>query len=363
MAKVLVAVLDWGLGHASRSSRIIRILKNQQHEVIIASSGPALQFLKSEFQGMKSYELPAYNIRYSSHRFLLVPSFLLLFPGIVRLFQKENRILQEIISREQISLIISDNRYGCYSRKVHSVFLCHQLTIPLSGIFRPLRKLVSLLHAVLIKRFDSVWVPDFPELNFSGSMGICPGLKPQYIGMLSRFSPCAPAAEKKFFITAIISGPDPQRTRLTENLEQILSSFDQPCLLLTGTPGAEGFRKQINQLTILNHAETQEMQKLICSSAYIIARSGYSSVMDYAVTASRVIFIPTPGQPEQEYIAQRMQRSETAVCLPEHKLTKQAIENLLTDLKSYEKKYEVNFTENFLATFPPLLNTRATEPD
>jgi UDP-N-acetylglucosamine transferase subunit ALG13 len=363
MAKVLVAVLDWGLGHASRSSRIIQILMNQKHEVVVASSGPALQFLKSAFPALGFYELPAYNIRYSSHRFLLAPFIVFHIPQFLRLIRKENQMLHQIISKEHFNLIISDNRYGVYSRQVHSVFLCHQLTIPVSGIIRPFRKIVSLLHARLIKRFDTVWVPDFPDLRFSGFMGICPGLTPQYIGMLSRFSPCTPAADKKFFITAIISGPNPQRTRLTENLEQILSSFDQPCLLLTGTPGAEGFRKQINQLTILNHAETQEMQKLICSSTYIIARSGYSSVMDFAVTGSRVIFIPTPGQPEQEYIAQRMQRSETAVCLSEHKLTRQAIENLLIDLKSYEKKYEVNFTENFLATFPPLLNTRATQPD
>jgi hypothetical protein len=356
MAKVLVAVLDWGLGHAARSSRIIQLLTNQNHEVIIASGGAALQFLKSGFPILKSYELPGYNVRYSKHKILLAPALMLSFPGFLKSIKEEHNILRKIISAENISLVISDNRYGCYNAQVHSIFICHQLTIPLHGLFRPFRNIVALFHARLIKKFDAVWVPDFPDRRFSGLMGVCPGLSPKYIGILSRFSSCPTTTNKQFFITAIISGPDPLRARLVTKLEQILSDFNLPCLLIIGMPGADKAPRRIKNLTILSHADTAQMQQIICSSEFLIARSGYTSLMDFAITGSRVLFIPTPGQPEQEYIADQMLRLGMATRLNENELTRNNIEHSLKNLQPLSINTDNNLSDNFLRALVPITN-------
>lgn len=356
MAKVLVAVLDWGLGHAARSSRIIQLLTNQNHEVIIASGGDALKFLKSGFPFLKTYELPGYKVRYSEHKILLAPALILSFPGFLKSIKEEHNILRKIISTENISLVISDNRYGCYNAQVYSIFICHQLTIPLHGLFRPFRNIVALFHARLIKKFDAVWVPDFPDRRFSGLMGGCPGLSPEYIGILSRFSSCPTTTKKQYYITAIISGPDPLRARLVTKLEQILSEFNRPCLLIAGVPGTDKTRQQITNLTILNHAETPQMQEVICSSEFIIARSGYTSLMDFAVTGSKVLFIPTPGQPEQEYIAEQMLLSGMAARLNENNLTLKNIEHCLDTLQPLSINADNNFSENFLRALVPITN-------
>ena len=63
--KILVAPLNWGLGHATRCIPIINALLSQNFEVYIASDGVALQLLQKEFPTLKSFELPSYQIKYA----------------------------------------------------------------------------------------------------------------------------------------------------------------------------------------------------------------------------------------------------------------------------------------------------------
>lgn len=37
---------------------------------------------------------------------------------------------------------------------------------------------------------------------------------------------------------------------------------------------------------------------------WVISRSGYSTVMDIAMLGKKAILVPTPGQPEQEYLGE-----------------------------------------------------------
>ncbi len=62
---VLFAVLNWGIGHASRSVPLIRALQNKGIPVILASDGVAADLLRIEFPGQIIHELPTYTIRYS----------------------------------------------------------------------------------------------------------------------------------------------------------------------------------------------------------------------------------------------------------------------------------------------------------
>ena len=63
--KILVAPLNWGLGHASRCIPIIYALKENNFTPIIASDGASLRLLKKEFPNDIFETLPDYNIQYS----------------------------------------------------------------------------------------------------------------------------------------------------------------------------------------------------------------------------------------------------------------------------------------------------------
>ena len=63
--KIIVAPLNWGLGHATRCIPIINGLLENGFEPIIASDGVALELLKKEFPKLISFELPSYNIKYA----------------------------------------------------------------------------------------------------------------------------------------------------------------------------------------------------------------------------------------------------------------------------------------------------------
>ena len=329
MGKILVAVLDWGLGHASRTTQLIQKLNEFGHEVIIASSGSAFEFLKLEFPEHQFLELPAYRPSYSFKSYLLIPSLIFNLPKFLKVIRAENHLVSDLTERENILMIISDNRYGCYSEKTNSVFIGHQLTIPLSGWLMPFRFMVSFIHSLMIKKFNQVWVPDDPKRFFSGLMGSAPGINPIYIGPLSRFRRGNVNSEKKYWITAIVSGPEPSRKKFADQLEGILTNMNKPCCLITGQPdaGLSSFKK--NNLTIKTHLLATELQQLINESEYIISRSGYSSIMDYAVTQSKVILVPTPGQPEQVYLAKRFSEMGKAVTIDQNKLTYSELNHLL----------------------------------
>jgi len=61
---IMVAPLNWGLGHATRCIPIINALKEKGFQPIIASDGSALALLKKEFPKEIFFTLPSYNILY-----------------------------------------------------------------------------------------------------------------------------------------------------------------------------------------------------------------------------------------------------------------------------------------------------------
>jgi len=56
--RILVAPLNWGLGHATRCIPIINELIRQNFEPVIASDGAALNLLQKEFPHLEYHILP-----------------------------------------------------------------------------------------------------------------------------------------------------------------------------------------------------------------------------------------------------------------------------------------------------------------
>ena len=306
---ILVAPLNWGLGHATRCIPLIEALLEQSFNVLLASDGAALALLRKEYPKLRFVELPSYSINYPKNGSYFRWNLLLKLPAIKKTMVAEKKLIQSMVSDGLIDGIISDNRFGIRNNKIPSVFITHQLNV-LSGITTPIS---TRMHWSIIKKFDECWVPDVEnQENLSGDLGHLAkrvsSLK--YIGILGRMKP--ENVSKKYDILAILSGPEPQRSLFEEKLLETLSGTDYTTLLVRGVVGKTQNQSQLANISIVNFMQSTDLERVINESAIVIARSGYTTLMDLSVMGKKAFFIPTPGQYEQLYLAKRMQKEGKA---------------------------------------------------
>jgi predicted glycosyltransferase len=306
--RILLAPLDWGLGHAVRCIPIIRELHLKGCEVVLAADGSIATLLEDEFPGIKIIQLKGYNIKYSS-RTSLFKSMLYQLPGILRTIQKEHRWLKKLLKSEHFDCIISDNRPGFWNKKVKCIYITHQLLIH-SGKGKWMNRLLQKIHSSYIKRFDSVWVPDLEgPKNLAGELShpITTNLHPKYIGFLSRLESEEPVSTE-IDLLILLSGPEPQRTILEKKIVVQLKEYKCSVYFVRGLPNFHTSQITIpSNVKLFNYMPASTLQKVIAASKFIICRSGYTSLMDLINLNKKAILIPTPGQPEQEYLATYMQ--------------------------------------------------------
>ena len=132
--RILFAIMGWGLGHATRCIPIIRSLMTENH-VILSSNGVSTTLLKQEFPTLKCIDYPDYSVTYPRNRVMFFPLITLQLPGIIIKLIKEYLQTQQVIKDENIDLIISDSRYGAFSKNIQTFFIIHQLRFQLSSIF------------------------------------------------------------------------------------------------------------------------------------------------------------------------------------------------------------------------------------
>ncbi|WP_459211458.1 glycosyltransferase [Aquimarina rhabdastrellae] len=303
MKKILVAPLNWGLGHATRCIPIINALLQEGFTPVIASDGDAKALLQKEFPTLESIELPSYNIKYAKKGSFFKFKMLFNSPKIVKAIQLERKATKKILTSDRYYGIISDNRMGVRHKDIPSVFITHQLTV-LSG---KTTKISTKLHNKYIKKFDACWVPDMATSpNLSGALGHPKKAKKavSYIGPISRFSSQQTPIENDIMV--LLSGPEPQRTMLEEKLLKELKESHKKILFVRGLIEDKQHISQLDNITIYNFLLGKEIEHAINSSELIISRSGYTTVMDLAKLQKKAFFIPTPGQFEQEYIAKRL---------------------------------------------------------
>lgn len=314
---VLVAPLDWGLGHATRCISLIRALVNCGHHVIIAADGPQRALLENEFPFLRFIELPGYRVRYSTRKWLLPLTLLQQLPRLWNSVQKEHRWLQKAIDQYDIHLVLSDNRYGLYTTKVPCVFITHQLTI--KATYKWLEWLMQRLNYYYINRYTACWVPDMAgKQNLAGILSHpaqLPRVPVRYMGVPARFEPVI--AMQKYSYAFMLSGPEPQRSILEKKILAQIHELEAPVLLVRGMPGTADVLEVPAFVTVYNHLPTAELQKALLESGMIICRSGYTSIVELLLLHKKAILVPTPGQTEQEYLALHMQQQSYAMCLPQ----------------------------------------------
>ncbi|MEZ4799929.1 MAG: glycosyltransferase [Flavobacteriales bacterium] len=300
---ILVAPLNWGIGHATRCVPIIQQYLNEGHQVLLASNGRAKAFLQQRFPELTFLpDPPDYDIEYpekGSWTFSIIKQ----VPKILKRIGAEHRWLKKMIDEYQISQVVSDNRYGLYAPNVHSVIITHQTApvVPKWG-----RRLVWSNMKRWLERFDECQICDEQPIEHSIGKSLShknlPG-NARFIGVLSRFSLIDTIPDTRYHTVAVVSGPEPTRTQFEMELIERLKQIDKPTLIIQGkTETSE--RKEYGQLTVVSHLPDQEFAAVLKGAKLVISRSGYSSLMDYRTLGIKHIeLIPTPGQTEQTYLA------------------------------------------------------------
>lgn len=307
--RILVAPLNWGLGHATRCIPIIEALIGKGFEPFIAGDGESLLLLEKEFPQLKSIKLPSYGIRYPKNGKFLKMKLLTDSPKVIKAIRSEKKQIESLVSSGKIDGIISDNRFGIVDERVPSVMVTHQLRV-LSG---QTSWLSTKIHQKFINSFDECWVPDMPgKTNLSGVLGHENSLAVpvKYLGILSRFK--FKSLTIKYDLIVVLSGPETQRSLLEVILLEKLKSFDGRVLIIQGKLEQKQMRKQVNNILLVNFMLADELESSIAESRMVLARSGYTTLMDLAVLKKKAFFIPTPGQYEQLYLAEYMEDRKIA---------------------------------------------------
>ena len=341
---ILVAPLNWGLGHATRCIPIIQALIDFGFNPIIASDGMALLLLQKEFPNLKCLELPSYKIEYpekkSSFKFKMLQN----MPSVIHAMFKEKKLVKKWVSDYNLIGIISDSRFGAYSKIVPSVFITHQLNV-LSGSTSWLT--IKTQH-LIIRKFNQCWVPDSEdEPNLSGKLGhlkIASGTI-KYLGPLSRMKKTD--VESKYKLMVLLSGPEPQRTLLEEILIRELKDFGGKMIFVKGIVEENIKMEKVGNCTYYNFMTSKELETKMNESEILICRSGYTTIMDLAKLQKKAILIPTPGQYEQEYLARRLFKQGRMLFVTQENFTISDLPEAQNFIGLPEIKEEVNWKELF----------------
>lgn len=295
MKRVLVAPLDWGLGHTARCIPLINELLSKNADVVFAGNKEQIKFAAQHFPKLKSIILFGYDVSYSA----IWPQWVKVGFQSLRLkkiIERENKWLDNLLQKEHFDLVISDNRFGLYNSNVRCIFITHQLNIP-SPLFK---RHVNSINLSYVRNFDECWIPDDPEINLSGDLS-SNSFEAKHIGLLSRFGK-AKMSETKYDVVLLLSGTEPQRSILEDKLLELFKNTSMNIAIVRGVDGSVG--EAGDNIETFGRLSAVQLSELMKKTECVVCRSGYSSIMDLVSLGKRMFLVPTPGQPEQEYLAQ-----------------------------------------------------------
>jgi len=276
------------------------------HEPVVVADGFPLAFLQQEFPSLRFIEFPSYAVYYAAGK-SQVGAMLFNFPNIITGIIREHFWLRDLLQSEHFDQVISDNRFGMWNKRVHSIYITHQLMVKMPHGLKILEPLVHRIHKAFINCYNECWIPDREGGGLSGDLAHQYPLpeNAKFIGGLSRFQDMENIQPNtKFDVVAVISGVEPQRTIFEDTLIQKYKNGAENMLIVCGQPQAARNERSIGNISLVAHLSDIEMAAVLLGAKKIICRSGYSSIMDLSALKClhKAELVPTPGQTEQEYL-------------------------------------------------------------
>ncbi len=379
--KVLVAPLDWGLGHATRCVPVVREFLRAGAEVELAVVKANANFFREVFPELRQRLAPSYNIVYPKHGYNMALWLLKNSMHLNAVMRYEHHFAEEMVERHGYDVLFSDNRFAFYSKNALSIYMTHQRRIAFPRAFAAFERIGVMWHANIMRKFDEVWVPDLEIYpGYAGSLshsGATPGDKPmRFVGTLSRFSEMgndgnalgnAPAPvdlerevdlmsvsefmahsanaewdaapEKRtsgnhsfemranYKVVAVVSGVEPARTLFEQQLRDALAQIPGRHMMILGKPSAEQKTWTEGNIEFHTHLATNDFADAVKRADFVVSRGGYSTVMDMAELGAKCIFVPTPGQFEQIVLAHDLSKAGYAVEIPADELSAETLAN------------------------------------
>ena len=327
--KVLVAPLDWGLGHATRCVPVVREFLKQGAEVELAVVRSNAGLLRGIFPELRQRLAPSYNIVYPKHGYNMGLWLVKNGAHLRAVMNYEHRFAEEMVDRYDYDVLVSDNRFGFYSSAARSIYMTHQRRIAFPRVLSAFEPLGMLWHASVMSHFDQVWVPDLPDYpGYAGTLShVQKGPVPvKFVGALSRFDGADLKTESaKYTFVAVVSGVEPARTRFENLLRETLAKIPGRHAIILGKPSAGVNRSSERNLDVFTHLPDAEFAGVVKNAQWVVSRGGYSTVMDMAVLGAKCVFVPTPGQYEQIILARDLSREGYAVAIDESKFSIEAL--------------------------------------
>ena len=301
---VLIAPLNWGLGHATRCIPLIDNYINNGYQVSIAAEGLSKKILLDSFPHLNFIDLKGYNIYYPVDGNMAWAMFKQA-PKIIYGIYKEHQLLKAVIKKHGIDIIISDNRYGLWNKAIRSIIITHQINIQVPKKLKLLGGIINAINHFFISKYIECWIPDYEgKTNLSGNLSHKkPGYpNTKFIGPLSRFKKIL-SPNTKYDLVIVLSGPESQITVLENLIYRQIIKLKISTLLVRGSLSIQTYKNSNKKLEVKNLLAAEELNQIMLGAKYIICRSGYSSIMDLVAIDKTAMLIPTPGQTEQEYLA------------------------------------------------------------
>ena len=319
---VCISPLDWGLGHATRCISLIRSFESLDYKIYIASESKQEVILREAFPTATFLHLKGYRIWYTKNNALFILGIMIQIPKIVAAIFNEYFWLKRTAKKYQFDLIVSDNRFGFFHKKIKNVFITHQLE--LQTPFAWSTRLNQAITYSIINKYTACWIADMkPPHNLSGDLANpkkLPNTPIWYMNCLSRLQEVASLnlvnennQEGNCFL-GIVSGPEPQRTLLENILWEQGNALGERFVVLAGLPDKQSYHKKTTKGALYHHLNGAALKKEIKKAEYIICRGGYTTLMELIPFQKKLIFIPTPGQTEQAYLGKYWQSKKWAIC-------------------------------------------------
>lgn len=289
--RILISPLNWGMGHVSRCIGLISELQ-KRNTIFLACDEEQKRIFKCYFEEIHFITHAGYPFKFGKKGSF---SFDLLRAArkLSKRRKQEPNEVGFIVNEFNIDIVIADHRYGFRSKAVYSVFLTHQVNLPVLWY----EFFIQLLHKKLIRKFDEVWIMDFPDNRLAGKLSRNDsGFNARYIGPYSRFQLYEIPKEKLLDCVLIASGPTAYAQQLIDR--ELLQFKDKNIAVIADSKIHVPI--DINKVT----DDWKQQDALILGANELISRSGYSTIMDLYYLQISAYLVPTPGQREQVYLGE-----------------------------------------------------------
>jgi len=320
--KIIYGVCSWGLGHATRSLPVIRKLIDEDNEVTIISHDRSLELLKKELgENIEYIDIPDYPMLLSENARQFMAKSVIYWPKFIAGMQSGLKQLTKILLTKKCDLIISDARYEIYSRKIPSFFISHQMRIMNPLRIKMLESGSEIFNLFFFRRYCGVIVPDYKEDDISGDLSHnlkrIDEDKLHYVGILSDFKKRNTKKDIDYLIS--VSGPEPQRTILEKKLLSQVNQLEGNIVITLGKTEEKNSLSKEN-ITTYSFLTKEKREEFLNRAKLVISRSGYSTISDLAVVGAKALMTPTPGQIEQEYLAEYHNKKGTFYSINQDKI-------------------------------------------